>query len=105
MNEKLNLLGKLGCLICVLGSTVIVIHSPKEQELKTMQELGEKLKDPGEVHYRVPTHTGKPGKMREVFPVREKSGNFKIIPKSQGILYESGKSQGNLDQKIKKKIL
>ena len=31
--------------------------------------------------YRVPTHTGKtgiPGKLREVFPVREKSGNFKI---------------------------
>ena len=57
---------------------------------------------------RVPTHTGKagkPGKMREVFPVREKSGNFKILPKSQGILYESGKSQGKLDQKIKKKIL
>ena len=28
---------------------------------------------------RVPTHTGKtgkPGKMRKVFPVREKSGNF-----------------------------
>ena len=52
--------------------------------------------------HRVPTHTGKPGKRREVFPVREKSGNFKILPKSQGILYESGKSQGKLDQKIKK---
>ena len=30
-----------------MGSTVIVIHAPKEQELKTMDELGEKLKDPG----------------------------------------------------------
>ena len=39
------------------------------------------------VNYRVPTHTGKtgkPGKMREVFPVREKSGNFRISPESQG---------------------
>ena len=57
--------------------------------------------------FRVPTHTGKtgkPGKIREVFPVREKSGNFKILPKSQGILYESEKSQGKLDQKIKKKF-
>ena len=44
--------------------------------------------------HSVSTHTGKtgkPGKMREVFPVREKSGNFKILPKSQGILYESVK--------------
>ena len=49
---------------------------------------------------RVPTHTGKPGKMREVFPVREKSGNFRISPESQGIFYQSGKSQGKLDQKI-----
>ena len=27
-------------------------------------------------HPRVPTRTGKPGKMRRHFPVREKSGNF-----------------------------
>ena len=26
--------------------------------------------------YRIPTKTGKPGKMRRHFPVREKSGNF-----------------------------
>ena len=45
---------------------------------------------------RVPTDTGKPGKMRQLFPVREKSGNFEKILKSQGILSESGKSQGKL---------
>ena len=52
---------------------------------------------------RVPTDTGKPGKpgkMRQLFPVREKSGNFEKIlkspGKSQGILSESGKSQGKL---------
>ena len=48
---------------------------------------------------RVPTGTGnpgKPGKMRQLFPVREKSGNFEKILKSQGILNESGKSQGKL---------
>ena len=46
--------------------------------------------------YRVPTDTGKPGKMRQLFPVREKSGNFENVSKSQGILNESGKSQGKL---------
>lgn len=47
LNEKLNLLGKVGCLVCILGSTVVVIHSPKEQELQTMEELSEKLHDTG----------------------------------------------------------
>ena len=40
---------------------------------------------------RVHTCTGKPGKLREVFSVREKSLNFKILPESQGILVQSGK--------------
>ena len=30
--------------------------------------------------------------MRQLFPVREKSGNFEKILKSQGILSESGKT-------------
>uniref|UniRef100_T1J0J6 Magnesium transporter NIPA2 n=1 Tax=Strigamia maritima TaxID=126957 RepID=T1J0J6_STRMM len=33
LNEKLNLLGKLGCVLCVVGSTVIVIHSPKNENV------------------------------------------------------------------------
>ena len=49
--------------------------------------------------HRVPTHTGKtgkPGKIREVFPVREKSGNFKILPESQGKVREFCMSQGKV---------
>ena len=42
---------------------------------------------------RVPTDTGK---MRQLFPIREKSGNFEKMSKSQGILNESGKSKGKL---------
>ena len=41
--------------------------------------------------YRVLTCTGKPEKMREIFPVMEKSGNFKILSESQGIFYQRGK--------------
>ena len=40
---------------------------------------------------RVPTGTGKhgiPGKMRQLFPVREKSGNFEKMSKSQGKVRE-----------------
>ena len=39
-------------------------------------------------NYRVPTDTGKPGKIRQLFPVREKSGNFEKIIKSQGKVRE-----------------
>lgn len=45
LNEKLNLLGKLGCLLCVLGSTIIVLHSPKEVEVEDLSVLLEKLQD------------------------------------------------------------
>ena len=45
--------------------------------------------------YRVPTRTGKPGKMGKHFPVREKSGNFeqtgKVREKSGKIIQNTGK--------------
>jgi len=41
------MLGKIGCFIALLGSTIVVIHSPKEQDLETMDELATKLADPG----------------------------------------------------------
>lgn len=45
LNERLNLLGKLGCFLCIIGSTIIVIHSPKETEIADLQILIEKAKD------------------------------------------------------------
>ncbi|KAK9305105.1 hypothetical protein QLX08_003785 [Tetragonisca angustula] len=51
LNEKLNLLGKIGCLLCILGSTILVIHAPKEEEINTLNELLEKVKDPGYIIY------------------------------------------------------
>ena len=32
-----------------MGATVIVIHSPKEQNIGSLEELAEKLKDPGKL--------------------------------------------------------
>ncbi|XGW13560.1 hypothetical protein V3C99_000126 [Haemonchus contortus] len=45
LKERLNLLGKIGCAVCLLGSTVIVIHSPKEEEVASMADLALKMKD------------------------------------------------------------
>jgi len=33
--------------MCIIGSTVIVIHSPKEEEINNLEDLLEKLTEPG----------------------------------------------------------
>ncbi|XP_017775572.1 PREDICTED: magnesium transporter NIPA2 [Nicrophorus vespilloides] len=53
LNENLNLLGKLGCVLCILGSTVIVIHSPKEETVESLDVLMERLRTSGFVVYCV----------------------------------------------------
>lgn len=53
LNEKLNLLGKLGCFLCLIGSTIIVIHSPKEVEIEDLNLLMLKLQDPTFITYVV----------------------------------------------------
>ncbi|KAF5300230.1 hypothetical protein FQR65_LT09184 [Abscondita terminalis] len=45
LNEKLNIIGKLGCILCLLGSTMIIIHSPKTEEVETLEALMEKVQD------------------------------------------------------------
>lgn len=45
LNERLNLIGKLGCFLCIIGSTIIVLHSPKEAEISDLNLLIEKAKD------------------------------------------------------------
>lgn len=51
LKERLNLLGKVGCGLAIIGSTIMVIHSPKEQEVANMAELEDKLKQPGFIVY------------------------------------------------------
>ncbi|XP_006113510.1 magnesium transporter NIPA3 isoform X1 [Pelodiscus sinensis] len=46
LNEKLNVHGKLGCILSILGSTVMVIHAPEEEEVTSLDEMEIKLKDP-----------------------------------------------------------
>ncbi|KAJ1215030.1 hypothetical protein NDU88_002640 [Pleurodeles waltl] len=46
LNEKLNLHGKLGCVLSILGSTVMVIHAPEEEEVTSLHDMEIKLRDP-----------------------------------------------------------
>ncbi|XP_063057594.1 magnesium transporter NIPA2 isoform X2 [Engraulis encrasicolus] len=47
LTERLNLHGKLGCLLSILGSTTMVIHAPKEEEIDSLEVMSRKLVDPG----------------------------------------------------------
>lgn len=47
LNEHLNTIGKIGCLLTAIGSTIMVIHAPKEGEVNSLNELLIKLKDTG----------------------------------------------------------
>lgn len=47
LGEVLNVMGKLGCLLCLLGSILLVIHAPEEQEVTSLQDMTNKLLEPG----------------------------------------------------------
>ncbi|XP_069712672.1 magnesium transporter NIPA3 [Phaenicophaeus curvirostris] len=53
LNEKLNIHGKLGCVLSILGSTVMVIHAPEEEEVTSLDEMARKLQDPAFVTFAV----------------------------------------------------
>jgi len=51
LDERLNLHGKMGCILAILGSTVMVIHAPKEESVNDLKELGTMMIDPGFLVY------------------------------------------------------
>ncbi|KAJ6619342.1 magnesium transporter NIPA-domain-containing protein [Mycena sp. CBHHK59/15] len=40
LNEQLGHLGRVGCAMCILGSSIIVLHAPGDQDLETAVEPG-----------------------------------------------------------------
>lgn len=46
LKEHLNILGKLGCVLCCCGAVVLIIHTPKEETVTSCFGLGEKIPDP-----------------------------------------------------------
>ncbi|KAI3435443.1 Peptidase A1 domain-containing protein [Psidium guajava] len=41
LNEKLQRMGMLGCLLCIVGSTIIVLHAPEEMSVTSVEEIWE----------------------------------------------------------------
>lgn len=47
LNEKLHIFGVLGCVLCVVGSTTIVLHAPQEREIESVAEVWDLATEPG----------------------------------------------------------
>ncbi|CAO2836975.1 unnamed protein product [Amaranthus hypochondriacus] len=39
LDEKLQKMGMLGCLLCIVGSTIIVLHAPGERSIESVDEI------------------------------------------------------------------
>ncbi|KAG9444204.1 hypothetical protein H6P81_015544 [Aristolochia fimbriata] len=39
LNEKLQRMGILGCVLCIVGSTIIVLHAPEEKSPSSVEEI------------------------------------------------------------------
>ncbi|XP_068176269.1 magnesium transporter NIPA1 [Antennarius striatus] len=51
LKEHLNVLGKLGCVLCCCGSVTLIIHAPKAQVVTSRLQLEERLSDPALILY------------------------------------------------------
>lgn len=49
LKEKLRKMGILGCALCVIGSTIIVLHAPGEHSISSVDEIWALATQPGEV--------------------------------------------------------
>lgn len=47
LGEELTSKGRLGCGLCLAGSTVIVLHAPKERVVSTVVEIVGNILSPG----------------------------------------------------------
>ncbi|CAH2066142.1 unnamed protein product [Thlaspi arvense] len=51
LEEKLHMFGILGCVLCVVGSTTIVLHAPHEQDIESVKHIWHLATEPGFLAY------------------------------------------------------
>lgn len=51
LNENLGLLGKIGCAICLIGSVIIVLHAPADEEVESIDQILNLALKPGFLFY------------------------------------------------------
>ncbi|KAJ0969452.1 hypothetical protein J5N97_022329 [Dioscorea zingiberensis] len=53
LRERLHIFGILGCVLCVVGSTTIVLHAPQEREIESVAEVWDLATEPAFLFYTV----------------------------------------------------
>ncbi|XP_038897578.1 probable magnesium transporter NIPA2 [Benincasa hispida] len=53
LEERLHIFGMLGCALCVVGSTTIVLHAPQERNIESVKEVWVLATEPGFLVYSV----------------------------------------------------
>ncbi|XP_059631898.1 probable magnesium transporter NIPA6 isoform X2 [Cornus florida] len=51
LKEKLQKMGILGCVLCVVGSTIIVLHAPSEHSISSVEEIWDLATQPAFLLY------------------------------------------------------
>ncbi|KAG1363596.1 putative magnesium transporter NIPA4 [Cocos nucifera] len=51
LRERLHIFGILGCVLCVVGSTTIVLHAPQEREIGSVKEVWDLATEPAFLFY------------------------------------------------------
>jgi magnesium transporter len=54
LKEELGTLGKLGCAICLLGSVIIVLHAPPDEEIENVGQILDHALRPGQCRFLKP---------------------------------------------------
>ena len=54
LHEKLGIVGKVGCALCLIGSVVIVLHAPEEKEINSVDEILNYALQPGKQPFFLP---------------------------------------------------
>jgi len=47
LKERLHLLGIVGCVLCIVGSTTIVLHAPQERTIESVKDVWLLATEPG----------------------------------------------------------
>lgn len=53
LREKLHILGVVGCILCVVGSTTIVLHAPQEREIESVKQVMYLAAEPAFLSYAI----------------------------------------------------
>jgi hypothetical protein len=61
LHEKLGIVGKVGCALCLIGSVVIVLHAPEDKEINSVDEILNYALQPGKQSFHSMKHSHSEG--------------------------------------------